>query len=61
MKFANATKLDRKSGVAERRDLLCAFPERNCTVSPITNAWPPLVRLFAVQAPAIGFPHRRSS
>jgi hypothetical protein len=30
MKFANATNLHRKSGVAQWRDLLCAFPERNC-------------------------------
>ena len=36
MKFANATNLDRKSGVAEWRDLLCAFPERNCHGSHLT-------------------------
>jgi hypothetical protein len=30
MKFTNATKFDRKSGVAQWRDLLCAPPERNC-------------------------------
>ena len=29
MKFANAAKFDRKSGVAEWRDLLCAFPNNN--------------------------------
>jgi hypothetical protein len=31
MKLANATNLHRKSGVAQWRDLLCAFPERNCS------------------------------
>ena len=29
MKIANATKFDRKSGVAQWRDLLCALPSNN--------------------------------
>ena len=30
MKFANATNINRKSGVAKWRDLLCAYPPNNC-------------------------------
>jgi hypothetical protein len=42
MKFANATNLDRKSGVAQGRDLLFHFRDSECTVgrSPPASASP---------------------
>ena len=39
MKFANATNLNRKSGVAEWRDLLCAFPNNNSSRVQLSTGW----------------------
>ncbi len=38
MEFANAINLDRKSGGAKWRDLLCAFPPNNSQHSTSTYA-----------------------
>ncbi len=38
MKFASATNLDRNSGVAKWRDLLCAFPPNQGPTSELANS-----------------------
>jgi hypothetical protein len=48
MKLANATNLDRKSGVAEWRDLRCAFPERNCPSDSLPST--EHVEMFSTEA-----------
>ena len=41
--FASATNLDRNSGVAKRRDLLCAYPPNQGPTSELANPAPAIL------------------